>query len=109
MGFLGPVTRLDGRLVRPHDLVLGRSPSPGGRPGVVRRLTRIGFEVRAELDVAGEAVQVFLTRADSRLLGLERGDHVFVRLAEAAPTTGGRAGVHVGDGVSGSRGYATRR
>ena len=85
MEFLGPVTRLDGRLVRPHDLVLGRSPSPGGRPGVVRRLTRIGFEVRAELDVAGEAVQVFLTRADSRLLGLERGDHVFVRLAEAAP------------------------
>ena len=109
MEFLGPVTRLDGRLVRPHDLVLERSPSPGGRPGVVRRLTRIGFEVRAELDVAGEAVQVFLTR---RRFPPARPRARRPRLrapGRGRATTGGRAGVHAGDGVSGSRGYATRR
>ena len=31
MGFLGPVTRLDGRLVRPHDLDLERSRPRRGR------------------------------------------------------------------------------
>ena len=109
MSFLGPVTRLDGRLVRPHDLVLERSPSPGGRPGVVRRLTRVGFEVRAELDVAGEAVQVFLT---ARRLPPARPRARRPRLRaprRGRATAGGRAGVHPGDGVSGSRGYATRR
>ena len=86
MEFLGPVTRLGGRLVRPHDLEIGRSRRAGGRSGaVVRRLHRIGFEVRAELDVAGEAVQVFLTPGRFPPARPRRGDHVFVRLAEAAP------------------------
>jgi sulfate/thiosulfate transport system ATP-binding protein len=49
MGFLGPVTRLDGRLVRPHDIQVLSTPDDGAIPATVLRLQRVGFEVRAEL------------------------------------------------------------
>ena len=50
MRFLGPVTRLGGELVRPHDLDLPRQrPGRRGRRGTVTRLVRVGFEVRVEV------------------------------------------------------------
>ncbi len=49
MGFLGPVTRLDGRLVRPHDIEVLTVETAGAVQAEVVRLVRIGFEVRAEL------------------------------------------------------------
>ena len=49
MGFLGPVTRLGGQLVRPHDIEVLTGGSAGAVPATVSRLLRVGFEVRAEL------------------------------------------------------------
>jgi sulfate transport system ATP-binding protein len=49
MGFLGPVTKLDGKLVRPHDIQVLSAPGDGAIPARVKRLQRVGFEVRAEL------------------------------------------------------------
>ena len=47
MSFLGPVTRLDGALVRPHDIdVSPRALPPARSPGEVVRLLRVGFETR---------------------------------------------------------------
>ncbi len=98
MSFLGPVTRLDGRLVRPHDLIVERRSTPGAHAAVVTRLVRVGFEVRAELDVAGTSVQVIVTRAEARHLELTVGDRVFVRASvearSGAPTRGLRPRTH---------------
>ncbi|CAN5636529.1 TOBE-like domain-containing protein [soil metagenome] len=83
MGFLGPVTRLDGNLVRPHDLFLATTdPGDGSTVGTVSRLVRVGFEVRVELDVAGDpvqAVQAVVTRAEARNLDLREGGELWVR------------------------------
>jgi len=80
MGFLGPVTRLEGRPVRPHDVVVSPRPSGGALEATVRRVTLLGFEVRAELVTAGgEPVVVQLTRTEADQLALGRGDVVWVR------------------------------
>jgi sulfate transport system ATP-binding protein len=57
MSFLGPATRLDGSLVRPHDVELLASAEPGASPARITRIARLGFEVRVEvaLDGAGDA------------------------------------------------------
>ncbi len=110
MGFLGPVTRLGGVLVRPHDVHVevlrdgppdrtgddttdgvpdDAAPSRPGRsvPGVVTRTTRVGFEVRAEVATADEVVSVVVTRAEARTLGLAPGVAVRLAPAEGAPTS----------------------
>src|SRR3954454_25371786 len=51
MSFLGPVTRLHGQLIRPHDLEVHAVPVDGASPGTVERVTRIGFEVRLDMAV----------------------------------------------------------
>jgi sulfate transport system ATP-binding protein len=80
MGFLGPVTRLGGQPVRPHDVVLSPRPGGGAQEATVRRVALLGFEVRAELLTAdGEPVIVQLTRAEAARLELQRGDVVWVR------------------------------
>src|SRR4051795_3285001 len=53
MSFLGPVTTLDGRLVRPHDLELSVEQRPGTVTAKVTRVTRLGFEVRVDLEIDG--------------------------------------------------------
>jgi len=67
MSFLGPVTTLQGHLVRPHDLEVETHPFGDAVPGRVERLTRVGFEVRLDVRVPGEpaTVLVTLTRADA--------------------------------------------
>jgi sulfate transport system ATP-binding protein len=87
MGFLGPVTRLDGRLVRPHDLRLhAADPGRGGARGRITRITRVGFEVRVDVAVAGEPVLISLTRTEFLALRLVEGDTAWVRAVEGAPT-----------------------
>lgn len=49
MEFLGPVTRLNGQLVRPHDIDVFTTAEPGTIPARVEKLQRVGFEVRANL------------------------------------------------------------
>ena len=80
MGFLGPVARLGGGLVRPHDLVLRPDPESGAVEAQVTRVVHLGFEVRVELELAGDgAVAAQLTRHEAEQLEITEGDIVFVR------------------------------
>jgi sulfate transport system ATP-binding protein len=86
MSFLGPVTSLGGSLVRPHDLTLHTDdPGRGAVLAKVTRLTRVGFEVRVDLDVAGEPALVTLTRTEWQALRLGEGDAAWVRAVTGAP------------------------
>ena len=88
MGFLGPVTRLDGRLVRPHDIEVLDRAEPGSVDAVVQRVQRVGFEVRADVLTAGAtaATTVQLTRGQADSLGLREGARVRLRTAPGAST-----------------------
>jgi sulfate transport system ATP-binding protein len=80
MSFLGPVTEVDGGLVRPHDLSISTVPVEDGREGQIARIVHLGFEVRVELVLeGGEEVSVQLTRAEAEELELSDGDIVYVR------------------------------
>ncbi|HEV7754288.1 MAG TPA: TOBE-like domain-containing protein [Mycobacteriales bacterium] len=84
MSFLGPVTRLDGQLVRPHDLELSVDPVPAGVPATVSRVVRLGFEVRVELVVDGQEAYAQVTRRTADRLGLDPGAPVYVRRSPEA-------------------------
>ncbi|OBH74581.1 sulfate ABC transporter ATP-binding protein [Mycobacterium scrofulaceum] len=113
MSFLGAVSTLNGNLVRPHDIRVGRNPEmaiAGGDGtaesiGVVRatvdRVVVLGFEVRVELTSAatGGAFTAQITRGDAEALALREGDTVYVRAtrmpslpAEDAADAGSRPG-----------------
>ena len=79
MSFLGPVTRLGGRLVRPHDLELLTEPRPGTLPARITRVTRLGFEVRVDLVAADEELWAQVTRGTAEQLGLVDGQALHVR------------------------------
>jgi sulfate transport system ATP-binding protein len=79
MSFLGPVTKLGGELVRPHDLELSTEPRPGTVTAKVTRVTRLGFEVRVDLEIDGEELWAQVTRGSSEQLGLVDGQTLFVR------------------------------
>jgi sulfate transport system ATP-binding protein len=80
MSFLGPVARLDGGLVRPHDLVLRTDPDGVGVEAQISRIVHLGFEVRVELELdGGDAVYAQLTRHEAEQLELHEGDIVYVR------------------------------
>jgi sulfate/thiosulfate transport system ATP-binding protein len=80
MGFLGPVTRLGGGLVRPHDLVVGPEPESGAVQAQVTRVVHLGFEVRLELELAGDGqLAAQLTRSEVEQLEVAPGDIVYVR------------------------------
>jgi len=84
MSFLGPVTRFNGTLVRPHDLELFTTPEPDTARGRVLRVVRLGFEVRVDVTTVGGEVWAQVTRGEAEKLGLEAGDEVFVRAARDA-------------------------
>ncbi len=79
--FLGPVTYFNGQLVRPHDIDVTTEEAPGTTSGTVERLTRIGFEVRLDVNVpnAPDPVTVVVTRAEANALGLEPNGRVWLR------------------------------
>jgi sulfate transport system ATP-binding protein len=80
MGFLGPVSKVDGHLVRPHDLTLSDQPIDGSDEAMVGRVLHLGFEVRLQLVLGGgEEVTVQVTRAEADELDLAAGDIVWVR------------------------------
>ena len=82
MSFLGPVTTLDGHLVRPHDLEIETHPFGDAYPGRIERFNRVGFEVRLDVrlteDDAAPPVLVTLTRADATAKELETGTPVWI-------------------------------
>jgi len=99
MSFLGAVSSLNGALVRPHDIRVGRSAemAVGGGLGdsapsdvlraVVARVVVLGFEVRVELTNA-ETKEPFIaqiTRGDAEALTLAEGDTVYVRATRVPP------------------------
>jgi len=86
MSFLGPVTRLGGTLVRPHDLELHASNPGHAVLGHVARVSRVGFEVRVDVAIGDESVLVTLTRTHFQSLGLDTNDLVWVSTAPGAPT-----------------------
>jgi sulfate/thiosulfate transport system ATP-binding protein len=84
MKFLGPVSRIGERLVRPHDLSLAPEPGDGALEAIVTRVVHLGFEVRVELTLSGgEALSAQLTRAEADELEVSPGDIVWVRYAGA--------------------------
>ncbi|MFD6389580.1 sulfate/molybdate ABC transporter ATP-binding protein [Nocardia sp. NPDC055029] len=93
MSFLGAVARLNGHLVRPHDIRVGRDPSmamaehegtaesAGVTRATVERIVRLGFEVRLELRNAatGDQFAAQVTRGDAAALHLSEGETVYAR------------------------------
>lgn len=102
MSFLGAVSALNGALVRPHDIRVGRTPemavaaadgtgeSTGVTRAVVDRIVVLGFEVRVELTSAatGGAFTAQITRGDAEALALQEGDTVYVRATRVPPIAG---------------------
>ena len=87
MGFLGPVSRVDGRLVRPHDLAIIPEPRDGAEEAMVRRVLHLGFEVRVEVVLpGGEEVFVQMTRDEAQSLELADGDIVWLAAPRPALT-----------------------
>ena len=103
MSFLGAVSSLNGSLVRPHDIRVGRNPEMAiansddsiQATGVVRatidRIVVLGFEVRVELTSAADHTPFTaqITRGDAEALGLKEGDTVYVRATRVPPLPGG--------------------
>jgi len=80
MGFIGPVSRVDGRLFRPHDLVLSDVPADGADKATVERVLHLGFEVRAEvIRDDGARVVAQLTKAEADALELRDGSTIWLR------------------------------
>jgi sulfate/thiosulfate transport system ATP-binding protein len=86
MGFLGPVTRLDGQLIRPHDIEVLRDPGQGATAAKITRLLRVGFEVRAELQTDTSEPWVQLTRGQADDLNLVEDGTVWLRTSHQATT-----------------------
>ena len=85
MGFIGPVSQVDGKLVRPHDLALSDEPVDGAEEAMVERVVHLGFEVRVELVRAGgEHVVAQLTRTEADQLELRDGAIVWLRAPVSA-------------------------
>jgi sulfate transport system ATP-binding protein len=103
MSFLGAVSSLNGSLVRPHDIRVGRNPYRAiaadddsvQTTGVVRatidRIVVLGFEVRVELTSAADHTPFTaqITRGDAEALGLKEGDTVYVRATRVPALPGG--------------------
>ena len=83
LSFLGPVTQLGDRLIRPHDIDITRYEHAATASGQITRWTRVGFEIRLEVtpdDVLHpDPVQVVVTRAEATALQLHEGDMVWLR------------------------------
>ncbi|WP_433438116.1 sulfate/molybdate ABC transporter ATP-binding protein [Nonomuraea sp. CA-141351] len=84
MRFLGPVTELDGRLVRPHDIEIGTAPENGSVPATVTRVVRLGFEVRVELLIDGQEAWAQVTRSTVERLNLRPDQVIHVWPSPAA-------------------------
>jgi sulfate transport system ATP-binding protein len=102
MSFLGAVSSLNGSLVRPHDIRVGRNPDMAiaqadgsvSSTGVIRatidRIVVLGFEVRVELTGAANngPFTAQITRGDAEALALKEGDTVYVRATRVPPIPG---------------------
>jgi len=80
MGFVGPVTALSERVIRPHDVEILSEPSDGVAEAMIDRVLHLGFEVRVELTLGdGERTWVQTTRGRVEELELVEGAIVWLR------------------------------
>jgi sulfate transport system ATP-binding protein len=80
MSFVGPVSRVGGQLVRPHDFKVSLTRDEGTIEALARRVVHLGFEVRVQLVLPdGSEASAQLTRAQAEELELADGDIVYVR------------------------------
>ena len=88
MSFVGPVSQLEGKLVRPHDVSVSLEASDETIEAMVSRVVHLGFEVRIELELPdGSRARAQLTRAETEQLELSAGDIVYVRPPTQAAVT----------------------
>jgi sulfate/thiosulfate transport system ATP-binding protein len=84
MRFIGPVTPLGERWLRPHDVDILLEPVAGATEAMIDRVTHLGFEVRVELSLGdGDSTWVQTTRARAEELELQEGQIVWLRPAHA--------------------------
>jgi sulfate transport system ATP-binding protein len=82
MRFIGPVTPLGERWLRPHDVDILLEPAMGTTEAMIDRVTHLGFEVRVELSLGdGDATWVQTTRGRAEELELQEGQIVWLRPA----------------------------
>lgn len=82
MGFVGPVSELSGRWIRPHDVDILREPTDTAEEAMIDRVVHLGFEVRVELSLGdGEKTWVQTTKAQAEELELSEGEIVWLRPA----------------------------
>jgi sulfate/thiosulfate transport system ATP-binding protein len=80
MGFVGPVSELSGRWIRPHDVDILREPAGSAAEAMIDRIVHLGFEVRVELTLGdGERTWVQTTKAQADELELNEGEIVWLR------------------------------
>jgi len=80
MTFVGPVSRLGGEYIRPHDVELLLEPGEGTAVGTVQRVVHLGFEVRVELQLDDDGeLWAQVTREECERLGLAAGVRTHVR------------------------------
>jgi sulfate transport system ATP-binding protein len=85
MRFIGPVTPLGERWLRPHDVDILLEPAFGTTEAMIDRVTHLGFEVRVELSLGdGNATWVQTTRGRAEELELQEGQIVWLRPAQEA-------------------------
>lgn len=85
MGFLGPVSRVAGGLVRPHDVTVHLEPDGGAVEAQVLRVIHLGFEVRVELQLHdGAPFTVQLARHEAEAFELHAGQIVYIKPPEPA-------------------------
>jgi sulfate transport system ATP-binding protein len=92
MGFIGPISELSGRSIRPHDVDILREPGEGTAEAMIERVLHLGFEVRVELTLGdGEKTWAQTTKAQAEELELSEGEIVWLRpnapKAEPVPVT----------------------
>jgi len=80
MGFIGPVSELSGRWIRPHDVDILLEPTESAAEAMIDRIVHLGFEVRVELTLGdGEKTWVQTTKAQAEELELSDGQIVWLR------------------------------
>jgi sulfate ABC transporter, ATP-binding protein len=106
LSFLGQVSTLGGRIVRPHDIRLGRTPDLAIRNdeiaetevirATVDRAVFLGFEARVELHEteSGSPFTAEITRGDALALDLEPGEEIYARATRPAKLVEEETGKH---------------
>jgi sulfate transport system ATP-binding protein len=84
MRFIGPVSEIDGRWIRPHDVDILIEPGEATVQAMIDRILHLGFEVRIELSLGdGQKTWVQTTRTRAEELELEDGQIVWLRADDA--------------------------